>query len=513
MDSVTWMQRMVQGHTVLAVTGLAALWLITVVLYRLTLHPLARVPGPVLAAATGAYEAYFQLVKDGGGRYWVEIDRLHDIYGPIVRISPWEVHIKDSNWNDVYKLSSKAAKPRWYYKSLGNTTSTTTTEQDHVHRMRRQAVQPWFSSQNVTQSLPKIQETIDKLHDRLNSSVDQVINLSDAYRSLSLDVATAFVFRKPFGALDHPDFNKDFNEAIKSYSRIGIFNRHLFGLPLWLLQLLPVSMTNKISSRAGQAFVATVNRFARYAFDNPVVPEEGPQDAVQTMLAANLPKQQKTFDRVFGECRGFILAGTETTATVLTSITYHALANPEILTRLRTEIRSAREAKGTALEYQQVKALPYLTGVINEALRTSNSVSARLVRYSDVADFEYQQFLLPRGTYISMSINDVHMDSAIFPEPEKFNPDRWLNQADYKRLVKHLQPWGRGSRICLGLELAYADLYLTVSRLFDPQCSFQMQLFETKQSDWDLFHDYFGPAPGPGSRGLRVLVESSKKAR
>ncbi|KAM3507767.1 hypothetical protein MY10362_001569 [Beauveria mimosiformis] len=513
MDSVIWMQTMVQCHTVLAFSGLAALLLITVVLYRLTLHPLARVPGPVLAATTGAYEAYFQLIKDGGGRYWVEIDRLHDIYGPIVRISPWEVHIKDSNWNDVYKLSSKAAKPYWYYKSLGKTTSTTTTELDHLHRMRRQAVQPWFSSQNVTQSLPKIQETIEKLHDRLNSSVAQVINLSDAYRSLSLDVATAFVFRKPFGALDHPDFNKDFNEAIKSYSRMGIFNRHLFGLPLWLLQSLPVSITNKISSRAGQAFVATVNRFARHAFDNPVVPEEDPQDAVQTILAANLPKQQKTFDRVFGECRGFILAGTETTATVLTSITYHALANPEILSRLRTEIRSALEAKGTALEYQEIRALPYLTGVINEALRTSTSVSARLVRYSDVADFQYQQFFLPRGTYISISLNDVHMDAAIFPEPEKFNPDRWLNQADYKRLVKHLQPWGRGSRICLGLELASADLYLTVSRLFGPQCSLEMKLFKTEQSDWDVFHDYFGPAPGPGSRGLRVLVEPSKKAR
>ncbi|KAM3510947.1 hypothetical protein MY11210_005413, partial [Beauveria gryllotalpidicola] len=512
MDSVVWLHRMVQGHMVLAVTGLAALFLITVVVYRLTLHPLARVPGPVLAAATGAYEAYFQLIKDGGGRYWVEIDRLHDIYGPIVRISPWEVHIKDSNWNDVYKLSSRAAKPRWYYKSFGKATSTATTESDHLHRIRRQAVQPWFSSQNVTRSLPKIQEAINKLHDRLASSVGQVINLSDAYRSLSLDVATAFIFRKPFGALDHPDFNKDFNEAIKSYGRIGLFSRHLFGLPHWLLQSLPVSITNKISPRAGQAFVATVNRFARYAFDNPVVPEEGPQDAVQTMLAADLAKQQKTFDRVFSECRGFILAGTETTATVLTSITYHALANPEILTRLRTEIRSALEAKGTALEYQEIRALPYLTGVINEALRTSNSVSGRLVRYSDVAGFQYQQCFLPRGTCISVSMNDLHMDPVMFPEPEKFNPDRWLKQSDYKRLVKHLQPWGRGSRICLGLELAYTDLYLTVSRLFDPQCSFKMQLFKTKQSDWDLFHDYFGPEPGPGSRGLRVLVEPSEKA-
>lgn len=55
--------------------------LLLIVVYRLTLHPLAKVPGPFLAAATGAYEAYFQLVKDGGGRYWVEIERLHGIYG------------------------------------------------------------------------------------------------------------------------------------------------------------------------------------------------------------------------------------------------------------------------------------------------------------------------------------------------------------------------------------------------------------------------------------------------
>lgn len=53
--------------------------------YRLTLHPLARVPGPLLAAATGAYEAYFQLVKQGGGRYWVEVERLHKIYGQYTR--------------------------------------------------------------------------------------------------------------------------------------------------------------------------------------------------------------------------------------------------------------------------------------------------------------------------------------------------------------------------------------------------------------------------------------------
>ena len=52
-----------------------------VIIYRLTLHPLARFPGPVLAASTGLYEAYYQCIKDGGGRYWVEIEKMHQRYG------------------------------------------------------------------------------------------------------------------------------------------------------------------------------------------------------------------------------------------------------------------------------------------------------------------------------------------------------------------------------------------------------------------------------------------------
>ncbi|OAA74841.1 Cytochrome P450 [Akanthomyces lecanii RCEF 1005] len=503
---------MFQDHYFLAMIGLPALFIVAVVAYRLTLHPLARVPGPILAAATGAYEAYFQLVKDGGGRYWIEVDRLHDIYGPIVRINPWEVHIKDSNWNDVYKLSSKANKPWWYYRSFGSAQSTNTTEPDQLHRVHRQALQVWFSSQNVTKNIPKVQDTVEQLHDRLASSFGQVINLSDAYRSLALDVTTAFAFQRPFGGLADPNFSKDFNQAIRSYGRIGLLNRHFFGIPSWILQSLPDAISNKISPKALQVFMAKVNECARYSFNRPIQPDDGPQDVVQSMLAADLPEKQKTFTRVFGDCRSLILAGNETTSTVLTSVTYHALTNPEIHARLRSELKDARAAKGSALEYQELRALPYMTGVINEAMRTSNSVSGRLPRYSNVADFQYQQYFLPRGTHISVCMNDMHMDPKIFSEPEKFNPDRWLNQADYKRLMKYLQPWGRGSRLCVGKELAYIDLVLTVARLFGPECSFSLKLYETKQSDWDIFGDYFAPMPGPGSRGLRVMIEPIEKS-
>ncbi|KAJ6024690.1 cytochrome P450 [Penicillium herquei] len=493
----------IQVQALLLVLGLAGSFIIVV--YRLTLHPLARVPGPILAAATGAYEAYFQLFKEGGGRYWVEVARLHEIYGPIVRISPWEVHIKDSNWNDIYKLSSKASKPRWYYRSFGNTISTTTTESDELHRTHRQALKSWFSTQNISKSEPTIQATIDKLQDRLLASVGKVVNLDDVYRSLAVDVATGFAFHKAFGNLDDAKFSQDFNKALRNYSRTGLFNRYCFGLPFKLLQSLPVFISKKLNPSVA-TFMATVVECAKYSIDKCPPSLGEAHDMVQSMIKSDLSPEQKSFSRILAECRSIIFAGQETTATVLTSVTYHVLSNPEIRSRLLKELTETRNAKGDKLGYQDIRNLPYLTAVIDEAFRTSNAVTGRLTRFSEVADLHYQQYSLPRGvrnlpltTYISISIPDTHMDPSIFTDPKTFLPDRWLKESDNKHLSKYLQPWGRGSRLCLGMELAYYDLYLSIARLFGPDCDFEMELFDTELKDWEAYGDFFAPANAPGA--------------
>jgi hypothetical protein len=59
----------------------AITFVVSVAIYRLFFCPAARFPGPILAALTFAYEAYFDIFKEGGGRYWVEINRMHDALG------------------------------------------------------------------------------------------------------------------------------------------------------------------------------------------------------------------------------------------------------------------------------------------------------------------------------------------------------------------------------------------------------------------------------------------------
>lgn len=68
--------------TYIAILVLCALLpLATLAVHRLYLSPLAKFPGPKLAALTAAYEGYFDCLKGGGGRYYVEINRMHDKYG------------------------------------------------------------------------------------------------------------------------------------------------------------------------------------------------------------------------------------------------------------------------------------------------------------------------------------------------------------------------------------------------------------------------------------------------
>ena len=68
-------------------------------IYRITMHPLAKFPGPKLTAMTRWYEAYYEIVA--GGEFGNLIGEWHKRYGPIVRINPFEVHIVDSDYYDV----------------------------------------------------------------------------------------------------------------------------------------------------------------------------------------------------------------------------------------------------------------------------------------------------------------------------------------------------------------------------------------------------------------------------
>jgi cytochrome P450 len=102
---------------------------------------------------------------------------------------------------------------------------------------------------------------------------------------------------------------------------------------------------------------------------------------------------------------------------------------------------------------------------------------------------------------------DVSHDENIFPSSFSYTPERWLNNPkapDGKQLSRYMVSFGRGTRSCVGMQLAYAEIYIALASFFRRVGA---TLHETNRTDVDLARDCFAPRPYKGSLGVRVLIE------
>lgn len=103
-------------------------------------------------------------------------------------------------------------------------------------------------------------------------------------------------------------------------------------------------------------------------------------------------------------------------------------------------------------------------------------------------------------TVISTTQNDTNFDPSIYPDPHTFRPERRFES-------RYFNKFGRGTRSCIGSEVAYVELYLTVGSIFAPGVGFDLLLHDTDyERDVRMYHDYFSPFP-KSNRGIRASVE------
>ena len=157
-------------------------------IYHLFFSPISNIPGPKLAAATWWYEYYHDVITYG--KYFFKVKQMHEKYGPIVRISPHEVHIDDPDFYDtLYASSGTNRKERWpwYVNGLGLPGCTLATIDCNLHRQRRAAMSSFFSKQKVTKLQPVVEERVRKLAERFIglAANGEVVSIGQAFAAFS----------------------------------------------------------------------------------------------------------------------------------------------------------------------------------------------------------------------------------------------------------------------------------------------------------------------------------------
>ncbi|KAL2018687.1 hypothetical protein VTK56DRAFT_522 [Thermocarpiscus australiensis] len=494
---------------------LALLWVaycVAVALYNISpFHPLSRFPGPKIAAATYLYEAYYDWILVG--RYGKVIKRMHDKYGPIVRINPDELHCSDPYFTDEIYAGPGRIRDKWQHQlntgGAGPVSVTGFSTVPHeLHRMRKGALSRFFSRSQMLKLEAEVLDMAQMVADKMLASAGKgPFDVKEAFNCFTADVISQYAFGEPMGFVAQEGWEPNFATWVKSFFRSAYVMRHNVVVRK-LAQAMPLMadyLGEDVKNVMRQMNVV-IPGYIRAAISNP---EKGRvfAELVQSNL---LPEEEKTMYRLSGEGFNFLLAGTETTAATLTVITYYLLARPEIYKRLMKDLEGMDPAK---LKWTELEQRPYLWAVVHESLRVMPGVSHRSARIARDEDLVYRtrdgkkEWVIPRGTPIGMTSMINHWDPELFPNPDDFVPERWLvdGQPNYK-LQKLLIAFGKGSRSCIGENLAYCEVYL-MAAIMAFRVLPRAQLHETTVEDLTYDHDMIVVQTKKGSISVRIKIE------
>ncbi|KAK9415508.1 putative Trichodiene oxygenase [Seiridium unicorne] len=491
------------------------LYHLALIVYRLYWSPIASFPGPKLAAVTYWYEAYYDFISEGGGQFAFQIKRLHKQYGPVVRITPDELHIDDPDYYDEVFCSSHPSRPidkmeRFRYR-LNHPDSTLSTTSAEVHKSRRAALAPFFSHGRVRSYNDGLQTIMERISSRLDTEykgTGRVIQLNHMWASLTADMIMELAFGHSSDLRNAPDFRSPVPEAMANIAYLAHYATH-FPVIGMMIKFLPDALLSMLTTAARPLleFRSDMRRHLQeMKSEAPIWTGKASRITVfHEILGSNLPPRDKSLERLTQEAILINGAGIETTTWTLTLGTAHVLLNPRINEQLGLELRSAIPDPAKILPWDKLEKLPYLNAVVMESLRLSFGSVQRLPRINRLVALNYHDQIIPPNVPVGMDAFHMHLNERIFPDPLEFKPERWLgnpkNPVNSKPLSNYLVSFSRGSRVCIGKNLAMMELHVALATLFRRH---ELELHETSREDVDFAVDLVKPMPKHGSKSVQI---------
>ena len=192
-----------------------------------------------------------------------------------------------------------------------------------------------------------------------------------------------------------------------------------------------------------------------------------------------------------------MMAAHDTLASSLSAFVYFLVFNPGWQERLREEMKALGLSGGEPLPYERLDDLPLTEMAFNEAMRLIPPAPA--IRRCAVRDTEFAGFRIPRGTRVAVNPLYTHHMPQLWPEPDKFDPLRFSDEAIRARHKYAFIPFGGGAHMCLGQRFAYIQAKCFAYHLLSMS---EVSVPPNYKPEWKYW-----PIPRPRD-GLQVMLTS-----
>lgn len=400
--------------------------------------------------------------------------------GNVVRIAPNEVSFASAEaWKEIYGHAAGGRKTfikSSFYHNHEHP-GIVAVRDSHEHARQRKYLANAFSARALRGQEPIVRHYVDEFVDqarKLGASHGPGLDLEEAFNWLTFDIISKSLRPKLFPWLAAYDdmlvgdlaFGESFNAVAsgRQHPWVAVISESAFFTSLASLRrrvpllkfVLPFVLPRDLPERAARHRAFTREKTLKRI---ELAEELDRPDFFQHLLSKG--GDQVPLEELIQQSNTLIVAGSETTSNFLNVVSYHLLKDKRCMNELVREVRSTFQTPAD-ITADRCSELTYLNAVVEEGLRIWPPVPFGQPRSSPGA--VVGGVYLPAGTTAAVDMWAVHHNPQYWKDPNSFRPERWIGDGlgDHKAAFN---PFLTGPRSCLGINLAYMEMRLTLALL------------------------------------------------
>ena len=321
-------------------------------------------------------------------------------------------------------------------------------------RQQRRMIDPAFSHIRLAKAFPSMVGALDDFEARLQAAATsgQEMSLDLAMGQLTADIICRTVFSASLANDTARDVFESFAFFERSVAHVELV-RLIFGKPF-----------DDIPQRADVLEAcARIRGHIGRLLDTHLEAGATFDDIAAAVIEARDLETDTCFTReeLIDQLGVFFLAGHETTASALTWAFFIAAMRPAVADKVQSEAMAV--AGSGPIEFDHVKRLTYARNVFKEALRLYPPITfiPRVAARATTIGSKH----IKRGTMVMIAPWAVHRHQALWPNPDVFDPDRFLPEREHEIVSGSYIPFGAGPRVCVGAAFATTEATLILARI------------------------------------------------